>query len=218
MHAMCSAVCPMPLAAVAGTPLARSRLRAGISSRWAAWKSICACCSATLTCWIARIFTRFSGTSRHPSNPAVSAALSRFLPMKTSLFTRGSAGPHNASRSKLPSKIMCTAWYTNLHGALEMARTPFIRKMSLPKFWRRSPTHSLTSAPLTSPGRTMLSVLTESSCWCSASVSRNSGSISRVRFKSKPRILSTWSTDTLDWQVRTTGALVFMDRSLASMR
>mmetsp|Transcript_9537 Transcript_9537/g.29914 ORF Transcript_9537/g.29914 Transcript_9537/m.29914 type:complete len:230 (-) Transcript_9537:280-969(-) len=63
-----------------------------------------------------------------------------------------------------------------------------------------------------STSRTMLTLLTASSCSCSASVLRNSGSISSVRSKSNPLMLSTLSTVTLARSHLTTGAILLIAR------
>mmetsp|Transcript_23792 Transcript_23792/g.62339 ORF Transcript_23792/g.62339 Transcript_23792/m.62339 type:complete len:322 (-) Transcript_23792:94-1059(-) len=53
-------------------------------------------------------------------------------------------------------------------------------------------------------------LVTLSSCSCSPSVSRNSGSISSVFFRSKALMPSTWSTDTWDFSLRMIGAKALM--------
>mmetsp|Transcript_17190 Transcript_17190/g.34914 ORF Transcript_17190/g.34914 Transcript_17190/m.34914 type:complete len:204 (+) Transcript_17190:709-1320(+) len=99
-----------------------------------------------------------------------------------------------------------------------MESTPFMRYMSAPLDCRISPTHAWTASRSTSPGCTMLKLVTVLSCSCSPSVLRNSGSISRTRLRSKPRMLSTLSADTSEYCVRTMGANAFSERSRFSTR
>mmetsp|Transcript_30604 Transcript_30604/g.94635 ORF Transcript_30604/g.94635 Transcript_30604/m.94635 type:complete len:293 (+) Transcript_30604:742-1620(+) len=90
--------------------------------------------------------------------------------------------------------------------------------MSLPRSLRMSPIHSLTSSMWTSPGSWMDTDPTESSCSCSPSVLRNSGSISSVLVRSKALRSRTDSTLTLDCCVRNIGANALMPRMRFSTR
>mmetsp|Transcript_11717 Transcript_11717/g.35631 ORF Transcript_11717/g.35631 Transcript_11717/m.35631 type:complete len:337 (+) Transcript_11717:489-1499(+) len=69
----------------------------------------------------------------------------------------------------------------------------------------------------TEPFSTILQLVTVSSCSCSPSVFRNSGSISRVLSRSNPLMFSTLSGETWDWVHLTMGAFVLMDLSLFSI-
>mmetsp|Transcript_31446 Transcript_31446/g.98547 ORF Transcript_31446/g.98547 Transcript_31446/m.98547 type:complete len:227 (+) Transcript_31446:102-782(+) len=64
----------------------------------------------------------------------------------------------------------------------------------------------------------MPTLLTEASCACSPSVDRNSGSISRVRSRSKPRMSRREPTSTAACSQRWIGAKRLMARSRASTR
>mmetsp|Transcript_14598 Transcript_14598/g.38872 ORF Transcript_14598/g.38872 Transcript_14598/m.38872 type:complete len:306 (+) Transcript_14598:344-1261(+) len=157
-----------------------------------------------------------SGVRMHASNASLSAPWSRFLPMKTSLLVRRSSGFQSSSQS--PLKIMWTAWYTKRLSELAMFSTPFIRKMSAPLVCRISETHACTRSRSTSASLVMLVDVTVESCSCSPSVLRNSGSISRVRFRSKPPTLRTFSTETLDMCERWIGANALIALIRASTR
>mmetsp|Transcript_18355 Transcript_18355/g.31244 ORF Transcript_18355/g.31244 Transcript_18355/m.31244 type:complete len:248 (-) Transcript_18355:101-844(-) len=78
--------------------------------------------------------------------------------------------------------------------------------MSAPLVWRISLTQSCTRSRSTLPCCTTLRLLTVLSCSCSPSVLRNSGSISSVRFRSKPLMPRTLSTETWDRLQRRIGA------------
>mmetsp|Transcript_22019 Transcript_22019/g.49678 ORF Transcript_22019/g.49678 Transcript_22019/m.49678 type:complete len:381 (+) Transcript_22019:595-1737(+) len=157
-----------------------------------------------------------SGVTAQERNAALSASWSRFFPMKTILLMRSWSGCHLSM--KLPLKIMCTAWYTNCCSECSMESTPFIRKISAPFSCRILEIQSCTLSRSRSPLQLKLQLLTELSCTCSPSVSRNSGSFSSVRFRSNPWMLSTESTLTSALAQRRMGAKLLIDFSRSSTR
>mmetsp|Transcript_74180 Transcript_74180/g.179211 ORF Transcript_74180/g.179211 Transcript_74180/m.179211 type:complete len:242 (+) Transcript_74180:611-1336(+) len=90
--------------------------------------------------------------------------------------------------------------------------------MSAPLVCRMSLTHDCTASRSTSPGWMMLREVTLLSCSCSPAVLRNSGSISSVRLRSKPRMSSTLSTEISELSVRMMGAKPLSERSRFSTR
>jgi hypothetical protein len=81
------------------------------------------------------LFAISSGVWMHARNPSLSSSWSRFLPMKTNLDSRFSSSAHGAS--KLPLKIMWTAWNMKRSSQSATFSTPFMRYRSVPLFTRR---------------------------------------------------------------------------------
>mmetsp|Transcript_8500 Transcript_8500/g.24384 ORF Transcript_8500/g.24384 Transcript_8500/m.24384 type:complete len:274 (-) Transcript_8500:417-1238(-) len=158
---------------------------------------------------------RCSGVTTQAVKSAFSSSCFRFLPMNTSLLSRGSSSSQGSMKS--PANSMCTPWYTKRSSEWAMARTPFIRKISLPLFASRLPIHSCKRSMSSSPTWLMLRLDTVLSCWWSPSLSRNSGSMSRMRFRSKPLMPRTLSIDTEAFSHRITGANLLMPRMRPSI-
>mmetsp|Transcript_73987 Transcript_73987/g.211275 ORF Transcript_73987/g.211275 Transcript_73987/m.211275 type:complete len:248 (-) Transcript_73987:6-749(-) len=88
--------------------------------------------------------------------------------------------------------------------------------MSAPCSRSRSSIQTESALMSTSPATSIPKLETDSSCSCSASVLRNSGSISSVRFRLKAFKFNTFSAETLDCVVRMIGAKAFIVRSRVS--
>mmetsp|Transcript_636 Transcript_636/g.2104 ORF Transcript_636/g.2104 Transcript_636/m.2104 type:complete len:325 (+) Transcript_636:625-1599(+) len=90
--------------------------------------------------------------------------------------------------------------------------------MSAPLRCRRSPMNGSRESRSSSPRSMIETLVTVSSCMCSASVSRNPGSMARVRSRSNPLMSSTLSTETLLCWQRKRGAKLLMARRRVSTR
>mmetsp|Transcript_19262 Transcript_19262/g.44280 ORF Transcript_19262/g.44280 Transcript_19262/m.44280 type:complete len:288 (-) Transcript_19262:55-918(-) len=99
-----------------------------------------------------------------------------------------------------------------------MESTPFMRKMSVPLFCSKSPTHAWIRSRSRLPGVLIPRLVTLESCSWLPSVLRNSGSISSVRARSNPLMSRTLSTDTCELVQRWTGANLLMSRNRFVMR
>mmetsp|Transcript_14006 Transcript_14006/g.41741 ORF Transcript_14006/g.41741 Transcript_14006/m.41741 type:complete len:300 (-) Transcript_14006:86-985(-) len=93
-----------------------------------------------------------------------------------------------------------------------------MRKRSAPLSRSMISSHPVNSPRSTSPCTSIPKEVTVWSCTCSPSVSRNSGSISSVRLRSKAPIPSTCCTDTWEFCDRMMGANLLMARRRPSTR
>mmetsp|Transcript_5893 Transcript_5893/g.14634 ORF Transcript_5893/g.14634 Transcript_5893/m.14634 type:complete len:359 (+) Transcript_5893:121-1197(+) len=157
-----------------------------------------------------------SGETTQAAKSFLSCSWLRFLPMKISLLSLVSPAAHSSVKS--PQKSMCTAWYTNFFFEWRTEITPFMRNMSVPWvtriFWMKDWSFSKSQ----SPASRMPQLVTLSSCSCSPSVLRNSGSISCVFSRSKALMFSTESTATFDCSHRWIGAVLLIARRRFSTR
>mmetsp|Transcript_22419 Transcript_22419/g.74309 ORF Transcript_22419/g.74309 Transcript_22419/m.74309 type:complete len:322 (+) Transcript_22419:160-1125(+) len=134
--------------------------------------------------------------------------------MKTMRLSRGSSF-HGSSGS--PEKSMWTPWKTNFMSWPRMLRMPFMRKMLTPSLARRSVSHAFTRTMSSAPACRRPMDVIESSCTCSPSVSRKSGSMSSTFLRSKASTPSTKSSaKPLARSQRFSGATLFSDRSFDS--
>ena len=149
--------------------------------------------------------------------PSCSALWSRFRPMKTNRHSRVSFSFHNPMSSlKSPPKSMCTPWKTNFWSIPLTARTPLYRNRSSPLSRINSPIHLSSLLTLSSPSNLALVEVTRWSCSCSASVSKNSGSISNVLSKSnEPMLINSFGSIKL-FCVLNIGAKLLIDLILDS--
>ena len=109
--------------------------------------------------------------------------------MNTNLHSRVSPSfQRPMSLLKSPPKSICTPWKTNFSSVPLTARTPLYRNKSSPFSCINAPTHLLSLLTFNSPSNLELIEVTRWSCSCSASVSKNSGSISKVLSKSNEPI------------------------------
>ena len=84
-----------------------------------------------------------------------------------------------------PVKAMWTAWKTNFCCMPWTAKTPLVRKRSLPFSFKIYPSHSFSFCWLISPLTWKPQEVTRSSCWWSCSSARKPSSISKILSKSK---------------------------------
>mmetsp|Transcript_2238 Transcript_2238/g.6897 ORF Transcript_2238/g.6897 Transcript_2238/m.6897 type:complete len:279 (-) Transcript_2238:364-1200(-) len=134
--------------------------------------------------------------------------------MKTTRDSRG-PGPHGSSGS--PEKSMWTPWNTNLSSCPWMWRMPFMRKMSWPRLARSSVSQPFTETMSSGVVARSPTDVMVSSCWCSPSSSKKSGSISRTFSSENALTPSTKSSaKPLPRSQRTSGASLFSERSFAS--
>ena len=111
---------------------------------------------------------------------------------------------------------MWTPWNTNFSSIPLTASTPLYRNRSSPLFRIRSPIQFCNLLTFNSPSNLELVEVTRASCSCSASVSRNSGSMSRVLSKSKdPMLMSSFGSMRL-FSVWKIGAKALIDLILLS--
>jgi len=124
------------------------------------------------------------GFAKQDWAPLVSSSRSKFRPMKTRRFMRGSPGfqGRTAPSSEVDMVMsICTPWKTCLASESRMWATPLDLKRSTPLRSSSRLSQLFSAVRSSSPSNEIPTLPTLLSCWCSPSVSRNSSSISRMR-------------------------------------
>mmetsp|Transcript_7861 Transcript_7861/g.12481 ORF Transcript_7861/g.12481 Transcript_7861/m.12481 type:complete len:207 (+) Transcript_7861:238-858(+) len=132
---------------------------------------------------------RSSFVTRQALKHSLNHSWSRFLPMKTKMFSRSPSGIPHFMSEMLPLKSMPTPWKMNFSSTPLIARIPLYLYRLAPSSWINLPIHFDSIAWFTLPLMRQETDDTVESCSCSASSSRKSGSKSSTRLSSNAWML-----------------------------